>query len=56
MMRDKPGPQEVRHRRAFDMNGLCLLGGLNGVNVYIRVVYVYLMMEIHSSVVSISLR
>lgn len=51
MMRDKPGPQGVRHRRAFDMNGLCLLGGLNGVNVY-----VYLMMEIHSSVVSISLR
>lgn len=38
MMRDKPGPQEVRHRRAFDMNGLCLLGGLNGVNIYIRVV------------------
>lgn len=38
MMRDKPGPQGVRHRRAFDMNGLCLLGGLNGVNVYIRVV------------------
>lgn len=38
MMRDKPGPQGVRHRRAFDMNGLCLLGGLNGVNIYI---YIY---------------